>query len=933
MRFDEVRWESDAERALFVEEARELLDTLEQGALVEPPPLDGLFRAAHTLKGSGAMLGLTAWAETAHQLEDALEAVRQGHKAWDHAVQQAVLAAVDALRAELEGTAAAPPPAPAVAQVWTLTWDPAEPLVGARAYQAWQQVAAVAPGTTSEPPAAALAEWSGTETRLMVPATAAPDAIEAALAGIAGLVRVTPPAPASATATGREGASPAGPPPDARGPAPGGADAGGTGPRGGTIRIGADVLEQILEGLGELLLDQGQLAYQTGDRLEPGTRAVLDHMRRVALELQDITLRARMLPLDTLFRQYPRAVHDLAQRLGKAIRLETVGGETELDRLVMDRLHEPLLHLLRNACDHGIEAPAARRAAGKPETGVVRIRAYAAQGHVHVVVEDDGAGIDWARLRDKAVRQGWLTAEEAAQASEEQLAALLFRPGVSTAATVTDLSGRGVGLDVVRSFVDAIHGTVTVTSRPGAGTAFHLELPLTMAIMTALLVEAGPWTVGLPILAVERIEEAGTAGMGTVLGQPAVPDGAAPVPVVSLGRWLDPEAAVTDAYLVRVRDGRVRAALAVDGIRGQQEVVVKPVAALTAWAPWLAGVALLGDGRLALMVDVRRIVPATGADRERPVDDGVLRAGSNQMELLVFRLSDGQLYGINVYKTREVLPALAVTTVPGQHPWVDGFVRLRGQTAPVVNLHRALGVADGAGAGYMLITEFNQTVQAFRVDAVERMVRVRWDQVEPLPAVLDVAAGDGRRFVGLIDHPELGPIQLIDFEQILAQVAPPTYPAAAEAAGPAVAGQPVWLADDSRVARQQVERALQPLGVAVRTFADGQAVWEAVEAGEPLPRLFVLDVEMPRLDGYTLAQRLKQDPRTRDLPVLLHTSLSGHWHAERAQQVQVDAIVTKFDAALLAHTVAGLITGVAAGSVSRRGSETGERRNAGFARR
>ncbi|MCL8207539.1 MAG: chemotaxis protein CheW [Actinomycetia bacterium] len=891
MRLADVRWETEAERTLFMEEAQELLDTLEQGALAEHPPLDALFRAAHTLKGSGAMLGLTAWAETAHRLEDALDAVRQGRQAWDPAVQQVVLAAVDALRAELAG-------APATAEAsggtaWTLRWDAATPMVGARAYQAWQAVAAVAPGTTSDPPAGALADWSGTVTRLVVPGGADPDAVRQALEGIEGLVAVEAPEAA--------------PPPP--GPAPAAGDGGTSAGRGGTIRIGADVLEQILEGLGELLLDQGQLAYQAGDRLEPATRTVLDHMRRVALELQDITLRARMLPLDTLFRQYPRAVHDLARRLGKQIRLETVGGETELDRLVMDRLHEPLLHLLRNACDHGIEPPAARRAAGKPETGVVRIRAYAAQGHVHVVAEDDGAGIDWGRLREKAVRQGWLTSEEAARASEEQLAGLLFRPGVSTAAAVTDLSGRGVGLDVVRTFVDAIHGTVTVTSRPGAGTAFHLELPLTMAIMTALLVEAGPWTVGLPILAVERIEEA-VAGVGTVLGQPAVPEGAAPVPVVSLGRWLDPAATVTDAYLVRVRDGRTRAALAVDGIRGQQEVVVKPVATLAAWAPWLAGVALLGDGRLALMADVRRIVAATAGDRERPADDGVLRAGSNQMELLVFRLSDGQQYGINVYKTREVLQPLPVTTVPGQHPWVEGFLRLRGQTVPVVSLYRALGLPEASAAGSMLITEFNQTVQAFRVDAVERMVRVRWDQVEPLPAVLDVAAGEGRRFVGLIDHPELGPIQLIDFEQILAQVAPPTYPPTPAAGMPAVAGQPVWLADDSRVARQQVERALAPLGVAVRTFADGQAVWDAVEAGEPLPRLFVLDVEMPRLDGYTLAQRLKQDPRTRELPVLLHTSLSGHWHAERAQQVQVDAIVTKFDAGLLAHTVAGLVAGV-----------------------
>jgi two-component system chemotaxis sensor kinase CheA len=161
-----------------------------------------------------------------------------------------------------------------------------------------------------------------------------------------------------------------------------------------------------LEGLGELLLDQGQLEHHWGGSADQVTRSVLDHMRRRALDLQDLTLRARMLPLDTIFRQYPRAIHDMAQQLHKKIRLETQGGETELDRLVMDRLHEPLLHLLRNACDHGIESVALRLEHGKSETGTVRLAAYAAQGHVHVRVEDDGGGISWDALRDKAVRQG-----------------------------------------------------------------------------------------------------------------------------------------------------------------------------------------------------------------------------------------------------------------------------------------------------------------------------------------------------------------------------------------------------------------------------------------------------------------------------------------------------------------------------------------------
>jgi CheY-like chemotaxis protein len=219
-----------------------------------------------------------------------------------------------------------------------------------------------------------------------------------------------------------------------------------------------------------------------------------------------------------------------------------------------------------------------------------------------------------------------------------------------------------------------------------------------------------------------------------------------------------------------------------------------------------------------------------------------------------------------------------------------------------------LGLPEPAQVPLALITEFNQLTQAFLVDSVDRMVRVSWEQVEPLPTVLGSATSESRRLTGLIDHADLGPIQLIDFEQILAQVSPPEFPPPSAAAPPSGAqGQEVWLADDSRVARHQVEKALEPLGVIVRSFEDGQALWDAVEAGNPLPRLFVLDVEMPRLDGYTLTHRLKQEPRTRALPVLLHTSLSGHWHAERASQVEADAIVTKFVPELLARTVHGLL--------------------------
>jgi two-component system chemotaxis sensor kinase CheA len=761
---------------------------------------------------------------------------------------------------------------------------------GVRALQAFNAVSAAIPGTVSDPPVAALGDWHGTVSALWVPEVPdVVDKVEALLAVVDDLIEVkrvdrlsslpqTPDAPAEEAQRVER--------------------------RDVTLRISADTLEAIMEGIGELLLDHGQLEHRLGQSLDPATRSIFDHLRRRALDLQDLTLRARMLPLDTLFRQYPRAVHDIALKLNKKIELKTQGGDTELDRVVMDRLHEPLLHLLRNACDHGIEPPEQRLQAGKPEIGTLRLTAFAAQGHVHIQLADDGRGINWQKLRDKAVREGWMTHDDAERATEDDLSELLFRAGVSTADQVTDLSGRGVGLDVVRAFLDEIHGSITVESQWGEGTTFHIELPMTMAIMTALIVEAGPWTVGFPIATVERIESLTVASVKSALGHAAVADRSAPLPVFSLTELFDPQEAHEDHYLVRVKDGRTQAALTVDQVTGQQEIVIKPVQGLTGLTPWLSGVALLGDGRLALIVDVRRLVPVTKSEQDQSLEDDVVTLGSNQMELLIFLLDDGQRYGINVYKTREVLPASTITRVPGQHPWLDGVVYVRGQALPVINLYRALDMASQADRPpLLLVTEFNQTVQAFGVQDVERMIRVRWDDVETLPELME---GRNRHVTGLINHPDLGTIQLIDFEELLATVAPPRLEVTqtVPTLGPSVT---VWLADDSQVARHQVEKALNVLGVTIRSFRDGAELLTAVAGGEPLPDAVVLDVEMPKLDGYTVARQLKRGENTARIPIILHTSLSGQWQASRAAEIEADAVITKFDPELLANTVANLV--------------------------
>lgn len=894
MRFADVDWDSDEERILFVEEASELLDILEEGALQVPPPLDAMFRAAHTLKGSGGMLGLTEWVDTTHRLEDAMDRRGRTNWQWNSATQQLVLNTVDQLRAELGGKPNDTP----TESMWQLTWSQQCPMPGVRAFQAWSRINDLIPGTRSDPPESALAEWHGRTSYLWVPHSVDIDttAIQAALGTLDDLEELQ-----RGDGKTERGSQPVKLEPSTNPPP-------GQERRDATIRISPDVLESILDGLGDLLLDQAQLEHQWRQTLEPAARVVLDRMHRHSLELQDVALRARMLPLDTLFRQYPRAIHDIARKLDKRINLETAGGNTELDRVVMDRLHEPLLHLLRNACDHGIEDPQTRGALGKPEAGRIRLSAFTAQGHVHIQLADDGSGINFDTLRDKAIRLGWMDPDAATRATEDQLADLLFRPGISTADKVTDISGRGIGLDAVKAFLDEIHGDIHVESRAGEGSQFHIELPMTMAIMTALVVQAGPWTIGVPIATVERIEDLTQSGLTSLLGHDAVPDGESPLPVYSLAAVLDPDVSHHDRYIVRIKDGRARAALAVDAVRGQQEVVIKPVTGLVSLLPWLSGVAMMGDGSLALMVDVRRLVPGSGSDSETAgVDPTDVDTAADYLDLLTFTLDGSQSYGINVYKTREVLLEGAITGVAGQHPWLDGFLPVRGQTVPVISLPRALGMHWPANTPQaLLVTEFNQTVQAFTVSHVDRIVRVRWQDIEPLPRIL--APQDTRRFTGLVNHPVLGAIELIDFEQILADVGPDQLAELhTEEEERRFPDREVWIADDSPAAQRQVTQALLPLGATLRYFEDGQAVWEAIASGSS-PSVCILDVEMPRLDGYKLAALLKSHDLTRNVAVVLHTSLSGHWHADRAARLSLDAVITKFDAGLLRDTVRRLLT-------------------------
>ncbi|MBO8142024.1 MAG: chemotaxis protein CheA [Firmicutes bacterium] len=425
------------------------------------------------------------------------------------------------------------------------------------------------------------------------------------------------PAPGPAGAGGapsRQGAGSSGPgrkPPGSGGDGPAAPSAA---PMADTIRVSVRVLDRLMNLVGELVIDRTRLA-RLGhvdlqlQELQEELELVSGHLSRITAELQDTIMQARMVPLETLFRKFPRMVRDLARRLGKDVRFEILGEDTELDRAVIEQISDPLVHLIRNAVDHGLEPPQDRVAAGKSAQGLVRLSAYHQENNIYIEVADDGRGIDAERVKRTAVARGLLTADEAQQLHPAEALELLFLPGFSTAGQVTDVSGRGVGLDVVKKNIERVNGTVSIQSDPGRGTRFIIRLPLTLAIVQALLVNIRGTMFAVPLDSIVEILLVGGERVRMANGWPMVPVRDQVIPLVNPGDvWGAAFAAAwrEDASnpVVVLRSGAGPLALAVDRLIGEQEIVIKTIDGMGGQVPGISGASILGDGSVALILDV-----------------------------------------------------------------------------------------------------------------------------------------------------------------------------------------------------------------------------------------------------------------------------------------------------------------------------------------
>ena len=378
-----------------------------------------------------------------------------------------------------------------------------------------------------------------------------------------------------------------------------------------TIRVNIERLDILMNLFEELVIDRGRLEQIADDVKHPELHETVERMARISGDLQSIVLTMRMVSIDQVFNRFPRMVRQLAKDLGKKIDLQIEGAETELDRTVIDEIGDPLVHLIRNSLDHGVETPEVRRELGKPETGTIKLKAYHSGNHVFIDITDDGAGINRKKVTEKAIKNGLITKEQAAIMNDNQVFSLIMQSGFSTADTISDISGRGVGLDVVRNTIESLGGTITINSEEGKGSIFSIELPLTLSIISVLLVEIQNEKYAVPLSSIIETAIIPKADIMHVHNQAVIDFRGRVVPLVSLKEVFQvPEVKEeTDYYsVVIIKKGDKSAGLIVDGFIGQQEIVLKSLGNYLTEIFAISGATILGDGQVALIIDSNALI-------------------------------------------------------------------------------------------------------------------------------------------------------------------------------------------------------------------------------------------------------------------------------------------------------------------------------------
>ena len=632
---------------------------------------------------------------------------------------------------------------------------------------------------------------------------------------------------------------------------------------------------------GELVLGRNQLNDAVASHDERAISAGAHRISAVTSELQEAVALTRMQPVGSLFAKFPRLVRDLAQELGKQVELHLEGTEVEIDKSLLEGLSDPLTHMVRNAVDHGIEEPSVRAAAGKPSTGNLTLRARHQAGQVVIEIRDDGKGLAAEKIAASSLKKGLVTAEQLTSMSEAEKFGLIFHPGVSTAETVSDVSGRGVGMDVVKTNLDKLGGKIDIESKPGRETLFRIKLPLTLAIIPSLLISDAGERFAIPQTSVgeliripagqmaSRIDRAGDADLLLLRDRL--------VPLLYLSEAMGcgkKDYAAVAMNVVLVDTGSFEYGLVVEHLHDSVEIVVKPLGRHLQGLRDYAGATILGDGRVAVILDVAGVAARAGLNGRslKAAQSGMDEEDDGRLHsLLLFHGAPGELCALateSVTRVERVSPA-QVEMLGGRRT-----MKYRDASLPLVTLRDVAPVGELNDSQQWVVIVTERAGRPFGVLAAEPL-----DMVEA-EVTLDTVT---LRQPGIAGSSVLrGQTTLmLDIFELAAGIpgneaaVDRSAPAAGKVAGPPEMAPTVLVAEDSDFFRGQIIRMIEAVGYRVLAAADGQAAWEILDGNAAAISLLATDVEMPRLDGLSLTRRIRADARFASLPIIALSSLAG----------------------------------------------------------
>ncbi|WP_336813819.1 chemotaxis protein CheW [Bosea sp. MMO-172] len=850
----------------FLTETGENLDTVDRELVrFEQDPNDrdilrNIFRLVHTVKGTCGFIGLPRLEALTHAAESVIGQFRDGANVKPSAVT-AILETIDRIKDIL-------------AELAEKGQEPEgndETLIGelfALAEHAKGELKLNPPPDASLDPVAAYLARHG---------QAAPEPTSAE-----DIVFRSAPGPQRGRDGRIEGSEAAAPAEEAHGPA----RSSNSGPA--TLRVNVDTIEHLMTMVSELVLTRNQLLEVSRRQEDAGLKAPLQRLSLITAELQDGVMKTRMQPIGNAWSKLPRIVRDLSAELGKRIELITEGAETELDRQILDLIKDPLIHMVRNCADHAIELPADRREAGKPEHGTIRLAAYHEGGSVTISIADDGRGLDIERIRGKAIAKGLATEAELERLSDGQIGRFIFHPGFSTADSVTAVSGRGVGMDVVKANVDSIGGTVDVASRPGLGTTITIKIPLTLAIISALIVVAGEDRYAIPQIAVRELVRAKAGDdnrIEEINGAPVLRLRGRLLPIVSLPGLMAPPGAEHagrkdgEGFIVVTQIGERQFGILVDSVFHTEEIVVKPMSSKLRHIHLFSGNTILGDGTVVLIVDpngVARLVGATISEdvEEEPREAAAQVHRGERSTMLVFRAGTGTL---------QALPLSLVTRLEEieagefQRSGSRTLLHYRGRLVPVTPVGDTQ-LRDKGIQPLVIVSNGDLTVAL----AVEAIVDIVEDTFE-----LEMAAAEERGIIGSAMIRGRA-TDVLDLAHYLPLNEPGWFAAGRSAELP---GR-ILLVEPSDFLRDMLGPVLKASGRTIATLSDFSEA--GLAGGEPV-MIAMLDLDRDSDAAFAFAAVLRERAKGERLRILgLTTCATPDLHM-RAVQAGFDDVVAKFD--------------------------------------